>query len=275
MHNAALAALQLDWRYLAHDVRSEDLRAAIAGAKAMRFLGLNLTVPHKTAALDMVDALDDFARLLGAINTVIFEARGPDGQWTPLGQLPEDPGGEIRSRGANTDAPGFARALKEEFHWPNLRGAKVVILGAGGAARAAAFQLAAEGIGSLYIINRTVDKTAHLMADIVERFPSVVSASRVVDADLIVNATSLGLKSEDPLPIGADWLKNHQPKRAYDMIYRPAETPFLQAARASGCQTANGLSMLLYQGATALELWSGRPAPVEIMRAALWKNIYG
>lgn len=275
MQNAAIAALQLDWRYLAAEVHPDHLRAAINGAKAMGFIGLNLTVPHKMLALEMVDAVEEKAKLLGAVNTIVFETRGADGQWTPLGRLPAEQTSEIRSHGHNTDADSLIRALKEEFQWPDLRGATVLLLGAGGAARSAALRLAEEGIGSLSIINRTVEKATRLMAEVTTQFPSVTPGFMPDSADLIINATSLGLKPDDPLPISLNGLKSSRPKRAYDMIYRPAETPFLRAAKSLGCQTANGLGMLLYQGAAALELWSGRPAPIETMRAALQKNIYG
>jgi shikimate dehydrogenase len=275
MQNAAIAALQLDWRYLAADVHPDHLRAAIHGAKATGFIGLNLTVPHKLLALEMVDEINAKAKLLGAVNTIVFEARNSDGQWTPLGRLPADPNGEIRTHGHNTDADSLIRSLKEEFQWPDLRGANVLLLGAGGAARSAALRLAEEGIGSLFIINRTREKATQLMAEVTTQFPSVTPGFMPDAADLIVNATSLGLKPDDPLPISLNGLKSCHPKRAYDMIYRPAETPFLRAAKSLGCQTANGLGMLLYQGAAALELWSGRPAPIDTMRAALRKNIYG
>jgi shikimate dehydrogenase len=275
MQNAGFAALRLDWRYLAAEVRPDDLPAAIQGAKAMRFIGLNLTVPHKTAALNLVDALDDKAKQLGAVNTIVFETRGPNGDWVPLGRVAEDAIAEVRGRGHNTDAGSLVRSLKEDFQWPELAGASVLLLGAGGAARAAAMQLAEEGVGSLFIVNRTVEKAARLMAEVTARFPSVTPGFMPESADLVINATSLGLKPDDPPPVSLDWLKSSRPKRAYDMIYRPAETPFLRAARDLGCRTANGLGMLLYQGAAALELWSGQPAPVEIMRAALRKNIYG
>jgi len=275
MHNAAFSALGLDWRYLAAEVRPEDLPAAIHGAKAMRFIGLNLTVPHKTAALNLVDALDDKAKLLGAVNTIVFETRRPNGDWVPLGRLPEEEISEVRSRGHNTDAESLVRSLKEDLQWPELGGATVLLLGAGGAARAAALQLAQEGIASLFIVNRTVERATRLMAEVTARFPSVTPGFMPDCADVVINATSLGLKPDDPPPISLDWLKSSPPKRAYDMIYRPAETPFLRAARSVGCQTANGLGMLLHQGAAALELWSGRTAPLETMRDALRKNIYG
>jgi shikimate dehydrogenase len=276
MHNAALAALHLNWRYFAADVSPPDLRAALAGAKAMGFAGLNLTVPHKTAALEMMDVLDAKARLLGAVNTVVFETRGAGGEWIPLGRVVGEIAAEVRTHGHNTDAGGLARSLKEDFQWPDLRGASVLLLGAGGAARAAALQLAEEGVASLFLVNRTAARAAQLAAEVAAHFPAV----RVIQAlprdpvDLVINATSLGLKAGDPPPLDEEWLKSRHPLRAYDVVYPTAETPFLRAARDAGCQTANGLGMLLYQGAAALELWTGLPAPVEIMRAALKENVH-
>jgi shikimate dehydrogenase len=277
MHNAALAALHLNWRYMAADVRPADLSAAIAGAKAMGFAGLNLTVPHKTAALEMLDVLDEKASLLGAVNTVVFETPGPDGVWIPLGRAAGEIAGEVRSRGYNTDAAGLARSLKEDFQWPDLCGASVLLLGAGGAARAAALQLAQEGVARLFLVNRTGAKAAQLAAEIAAHFPAVNIIQTLPDipVDLVINATSLGLKDGDPPPLDADWLGSRRPPRVYDVVYRSTETPFLRAARIAGCQTANGLGMLLYQGAAALELWTGLPAPVEIMRAALKENLHG
>jgi len=276
MHNAALAALGLNWRYLAAEVRQEDLAAAISGAKAMRHIGVNLTVPHKVAALTMLDVVSEKARLLGAVNTIVFEVQTPTGEWLPLGRKPEDDAAPLRSHGHNTDAAGLARSLKEDFHWPNLQGASVLLLGAGGAARAAALQLAEEGVARLYLVNRTTIRAEELAAEVSSHFPAAKISTSLPDTavDLVVNATSLGLKPNDPSPLDYVWLRKHRPARVYDMIYRPAETALLRAAREAGCQTANGLGMLLYQGAAALELWCGCPAPVEIMRAALQQHIY-
>jgi len=275
MQNAGMASLQLNWRYLAAEVLPRDLAAAIAGAKAMRFIGLNLTVPHKLLAVEMVDELEESARRLGAVNTIVFETRGPDGEWLPLGLAAEDGAAEVRSHGFNTDADGLARSLQEEFPTLKLRGASVVLLGAGGAARAAAMRLAAEGVAQICIVNRTAEKAADLMAEVRARYPAVTPSFLPDAADLVINATSLGLKADDPSPISANWLKSSRAQRAYDMIYRPAETVFLRVARSAGCETANGLGMLLHQGAAALELWSRQTAPLHVMRAALRKDIYG
>jgi len=295
MHNAAFAAQGLNWRYLAFEVDPKNLRAAIAGAQAMNFVGLNLTVPHKLLALEMADALDASAKIWGAVNTIRFEGRDDDGEWLPLWKFEKVQPKEIRSRGFNTDADGFIQAIREEFEWPagGLRGATVLLLGAGGAAKSAALRLAQEGISQLFLVNRTLEKAEQLKVHTAELFSDleieVASDVKLVKGDprapvdLVVNATSLGLKPDDPLPIDPDWLRTRRPRRVYDMIYRPAKTKLLvEAEKAAAsfegeklCKTANGLGMLLYQGAKAFEIWTGQPAPVEVMRAALKQYIYG
>ncbi len=309
MQNAGIAALKLDWRYVAHEVHPNDLHLAIAGAKAMKYIGLNLTVPHKLLALDMVDVVDEKARLWGAVNTIVFETRDQSGAWVPLAKVPADQITEIRSHGYNTDGDAIVQDIKESFAWTDLRGAAVMLLGGGGAAQATAMRLAQEKVGMLFLSNRTAEKSAQIAIKISEKgFPQsrihitfhnqqkeddlrrMLSETEINlqygyphdPVDLVINATSLGLKPDDPLPINLDWLRTRRPKRVYDMIYRPAETTLLREAKkaselfggGTACQTANGLGMLLYQGAKALELWSGQPAPIKVMRAALEKNIY-
>lgn len=275
MHNAAMDALGLNWRYMAFDVKPDELRAAMNGARAMRFAGLNLTVPHKLLALDMVDALDDSARIWGAVNTVRFESR-LNGQWAPIDQCPQEDSEPIRSVGFNTDADAVIRSIREDLTF-ELHGSNVLLLGAGGAGRVAALKLAAEGVAQLFLVNRTTSKAEAIAREIRERFP-LVSATVGYPAgkvDLALNATSLGLKPNDPLPWDEGRFAIDQAAAAYDMVYRPAETPFLQSARQAGARTANGLGMLLYQGAAAFELWTGRPAPVDVMLRALQEAIYG
>lgn len=276
MHNPALAALGMDWRYLACDVQPDRLRAAIAGAQAMKFIGLNLTVPHKLLAVDMVDELDASARTWGAVNTVRFEARDAAGAWQPLAQLDPAEVGELRSVGFNTDADAITRSLREDLGF-EPRGARVLLLGAGGAGRTAALKLASEGVGSLFLVNRTASKAEEVAAEIRTRYPAVraVAGYPAGPVDLLLNATSLGLKPGDGSPLDETHFALSQARNVYDMIYRPAETPLLRAAKAAGCQVANGLGMLLYQGTKALEIWTGLAAPVELMRAALLQNVYG
>lgn len=261
MQNAGIAALGLNWRYLACDVHPDHLREAITGAKRMGYVGVNLTVPHKLLAMEMVDALDESAKIWGAVNTIRFET---------------DAQGNVTTRGFNTDADAITRSLKEDLQL-ELRGARVLLLGAGGAGRTAALKLASEGVSELHLVNRTESKAAAVAAEIQQRNPGVqvtVGYPKVA-VDLILNATSLGLKAEDALPFDENVFSLKQARTAYDMVYRPAETPFLKAAKAAGCRTANGLGMLLYQGAKALEIWSRQTAPVSVMRLALEKNVYG
>jgi shikimate dehydrogenase len=278
MHNAAIEQLGLNWRYLAMDVAPEELRAAIAGAKAMRFIGLNLTVPHKLLAVGFVDVLAETAAKWGAVNTIRFEGRTEAGEWRPLAEFGDAPPGDrVRACGFNTDAEALTQALREELGMEML-GKTALIVGAGGAGRVAALKLAQEGARELWLANRTESKAETVAEEVSEQYPDVAvrlgypGGQRV---DLVLNATSVGLRAGDGNAVPEDRFDLAGASAAYDMIYRPAETPFLAAARAAGCRVANGLGMLLYQGAKAFELWTGRAAPVEVMRRALESNVYG
>src|SRR5262249_24792459 len=175
--------------------------------------------------------------------------------------------------GFNTDAEAITRALKEDLGI-NLTGAKVLQLGAGGAGRTGALKLASENVAELYLVNRTTSKAEEVAAEIRDRHPKVKVHTSYPSGkvDLVLNATSLGLKSDDGLPSAEDQFDLRRAEAVYDMIYRPAQTLLLQSAKAAGCRSANGLGMLLYQGAKALEIWTGQPAPIEIMRKALEEN---
>lgn len=274
MQNAGIAALGLDWRYAAFETRPDDLPAAIEGARAMRFIGLNLTVPHKLLAVDLMDELDESARVWGAVNTVRFEGRNAQGNWLPLGQWVEGEILEVRTRGFNTDADAIAGALRDDLQC-ELAGAGVLLLGAGGAGRVAALKLAAEGVGRLWLVNRTQSKAEEIGAEIGRSFPAVSVEIGYPDRDveLILNATSLGLKPDDPSPLDEAQFPVKRAAAVYDMIYRPARTRLLQTAQSADCRTANGTGMLLHQGAKALEIWSGKPAPLDAMRAALESHL--
>ncbi len=152
-----------------------------------------------------------------------------------------------------------------------------MLLGAGGAGRTAALKLAGEKVSELFLMNRTRSKAEAVAKEIGDRHPDVkvTIGYPAQPVELILNATSLGLKADDPLPLDERQFSLGRAGAVYDMIYRPAETWLLKAAKAAGCRTANGLGMLLYQGASALELWSGQAAPVEVMRRALESNLYG
>jgi shikimate dehydrogenase len=273
--NAGLAALGLNWRYLAFEVRPDQLGAAIEGAKAMRFIGLNLTVPHKQLAFDMVDALDESARAWGAVNTILFEAQEAEGRWRPLAEFPASIPAEVRSHGFNTDADALVQSLREDLGL-DPREKQVLLLGAGGAGRTAALKLAAEGAAGLFLVNRTAAKAVAVANEIAARFPRTrcTVGYPAEPVELVLNSTSLGLKLDDPRPWDENQFKLSRAAAVYDMIYRPAETPLLAAGRRAGCRIANGAGMLLSQGTRALEIWTGRPAPVAAMREALLRNIY-
>ena len=275
MQNAAFESLSLNWRYLAFEVPPENLPAALAGAAAMRFIGLNLTVPHKLLALDLVDVLDASARTWGAVNTILFQGRLAAGDWQPLAEFDLASPVEIRSVGFNTDADGLARSLREDLQI-QLTGGKALLLGAGGAGRAAALKLATEGLAELYLVNRTEARAVDLATELKKQFPplTVQVGYPTGKIDLLVNATSLGMKSGDALPFDARQFSLPQAACVYDVIYRPPETPLLALAKAAGCRTANGLGMLVHQGAKAFEIWTGKTAPVKVMRQAVEQNIY-
>ena len=273
MQNAGIANLGLNWRYLAFEVLPEELRQAIEGARAMRFVGLNLTLPHKLLAVKLVDVLDDSARTWGTVNTIRFEAQDSNGAWLPVSEVPD--AAKIRAAGFNTDADAVTRSLKEDLE-VSLPGSKVLLLGAGGAGRTAALKLASEGVTDLYLVNRTSARAEAVAVEIHQRYPKVKTTVGYPTGtvDLVLNATSLGLRADDPLPYSETNFALSRAKAVYDMIYLPSETRLLQQAKAAGCRVANGLGMLLYQGAKALEIWTGRPAPLAIMRRALEQHVY-
>ncbi len=275
MHNAAFAALGLNWRYLAFEVRPDDLRAAIAGARAMQFSGLNLTVPHKLLAMQIVDELDASAITWGAVNTVRFEARDTGGQWQPLHHFSEPISGEVRSQGFNTDSDGVARSLREDLAL-ELGGVKVLLLGTGGAGQVAALRLAVENVSELFLVDYVTAKAEAVAEEIRKRHPRVKVAVGFPggEVDLLLNATPIGLKEKDPSPLDDKQFSLRQARAVYDMIYKPAETKLLAAAKAAGCKTSNGLGMLLHQGAKAFEIWTGKTAPIDVMRRALEAEVY-
>ncbi|MDD2708696.1 MAG: shikimate dehydrogenase [Verrucomicrobiae bacterium] len=273
MHNAAIDVLGLNWRYVALDVDPRHLGAAVRGLAAAGFVGLNLTVPHKMLALHCVDELDPAAQMLGAANTL---------QFSFVNGLPF-------IKGFNTDGYGILTALKEDFQF-TPKGKTIAIVGCGGAGRAAAIQLAMAGARRLILINRTRAKALAIIRHIRQLrkkqgrrtsrspfhfHPKLECILEPQACDLIIQATSLGLRPGDPLPIDQSLLRQLAAPRFLDMIYRPADTPAMGLARRCGCRTANGLGMLLHQGARALAIWTGRKIPVETMRKALHKEVYG
>jgi shikimate dehydrogenase len=254
MHNAAFDALKMNWRYLAFHVEPQNLRTALQGARDMGIVGINLTVPHKILALDCVDEVDAEARKLGATNTIVVDNR--------------------KMRGLNTDGQGFVKAIKEDFNF-TIKGKRVLVLGAGGAGRAIAVKCALEGAAKIIVANRTLARIEPIAREIhttrSEFLPIALDTDEVDkvihDVDLVVNATSVGLNEGDSLGLGAGLFSPQL--HVYDIIFRPAETEFLRVAASAGAKVANGISMLLHQGAKAFEIWTKRKVPLAVMRRAL------
>ena len=266
MHNAAMAALGLDWVYVALPVRPGELAAALVGARALGITGLNLTIPHKVKALALVDTLEASARRVGAVNTVTL---GPTGLV-----------------GSNTDGAGWARSLEEE-QGLHLAGATVVLVGAGGAARSVAFAAADAG-AALRIANRDAARAETLARDVRTAIPHAAVEARGLERplwsvdeappSLVVQATALGMGA----PHGTDaWARTEQlwrtlipapvcPETVFsDLVYVPRMTAFLAAGGQRGGRLHSGVGMLVHQGALALERWTGQRAPVDVMRRAV------
>lgn len=251
MHNAALAELFLaesrfaNWRYFRFDIPPADLPAALPRFHAAGFQGLNLTVPHKVIAFGHVAHIDPAAECIGAVNTLLRTSTG----W----------------RGFNTDGYGLASAIRETLG-RDLTGSHVILLGAGGAARGAAVECLQRGCASLSIANRTRENLDTLLSATALLAPAIPlrgfdPAQPPADLPanaLVINATSAGLRADDPMPIDLSALP--RPTAVFDMIYNPPLTPLLRAAASLGIPHANGLSMLVHQGAKSLEIWTGVPA---------------
>ncbi len=251
MHNAAFRALALNAAYLPFPVHPEDLTRAVPGLVAAGVAGFNLTVPHKTAILPLLDELSPLARKIGAVNTVRCE--------------------NGRLHGTSTDGEGFLLSLTRDMDW-RPEGRKVLLLGAGGAARGIAFALLEAGIGRLAIANRTPARAESLAEDCRRHFPQRKVEALPLEAiagtgpDLLINATTLGMGDGvalvDPKTVmGGGWVA--------DIVYSPLETPLLRKASDLGLETVNGLGMLLHQGGLAFQFWTGREPPLEVMREAL------
>jgi shikimate dehydrogenase len=249
MHEAAYRALDIDARYVTFEPDRDDIETAVEGAAALGVAGLNVTIPFKQDVLAVVEP-DPLAARIGAVNTMDFGTDPP--------------------RGYNTDAAGVRRAF--DYHGIDLSNREAVVVGAGGAGRAVAFSLADAG-AAVHIANRTRERATALAADVREGTDVRVTdggldslADRVPRADVLVNATSVGMES-DETPVPAALL--HADLAVLDAVYRPVETRLLGDARAAGATTVDGAWMLLFQGAVAFERWTDREAPVDAMNESL------
>jgi shikimate dehydrogenase len=254
MHNAAFRALGLDIVYVPFEVHPDNLEKAVSGIRALGFLGVNLTIPHKERVAQFLDWIDEEARLIGSVNT-IHNVEGV-------------------LRGYSTDGQGFIKALENAGKRPE--GSNAVVLGAGGAARATAYALVTRGV-TVTIANRTFSRAvelAGLLSYISGKDVKAVSLDSeetqkaIQSADLLVNCTSVGMyPNVDEQPIPSEWL--HPGLFVYDQIYNPLETRLIKAAKKIGAQAVNGVGMLVYQGAIAFEIWTGQSPPIDVMEKAV------
>lgn len=257
MHRPALDAEGIDARYIRLDIEPGQVAEAFARMRALGFIGCNVTVPHKLDALAACDEVHPEATVLGAVNTVRFD--------------------NDKTLGFNTDGPGFAQAIEDDFQ-VEFASLRVAVIGAGGGAGGA---IATQGILScvrgLVLVNRTVEKLGPLAAKLSEirrgaeietlAFDDPTLAERCLDCDLIVNTSSVGLRQGDPSILPPACLrKGHL---VYDTIYQPSVTPLLEMAQVLGCRTANGLSMLIHQGALAFQHWFPGTEPLPVMERAI------
>lgn len=261
MHNAAAAALGLNWAYVPLPVRPDDLPTAVSALSALGFRGVNVTVPHKQAVLPLLQELDDGARALGAVNTILVAENG-------------------RLTGYNTDWTGFQADL--EGQGVAVSGRTCLVLGAGGSARAVVYALAQMG-GQVQVLARRSEQAAQLIADLQphlwghlpsslpEKRPltDLARAAAQTHAPLIVNTTPLGMTPRTDQSVWPAALPIPAGSFVYDLVYNPARTKLMTQAAAAGCQASNGLGMLLHQGAQAFALWTGHQPDLAVMAAAL------
>ena len=264
MQNAALCACEIDAQYARFHIRPNELRSALRFLRNLDFAGVNLTVPHKIAGFGQIDEADEFASRAGSVNTIRLRDR--------------------KLIGSNTDGEGFLRAIRAAFS-VDVRDLRVMIIGAGGGTgRAIAWQCALENCERLVLVNRTLEKANEIRERLRLFFmePRVLGPAarleaiaweesairmQLADTDLIVNATPLGMNSSDPATIPARLLAPHH--MVFDCVYGPSKTALLRAADQAGARSANGISMLLHQGALSFSIWFDREPPIDAMRKAL------
>lgn len=257
MHNRAFGLLGLDCVYLAFDVLPRDLGRAVSSMRALGIAGVNVTVPHKRAVIEHLDEIAPEASTVGAVNTIVND----------FGVL----------TGHNTDVSGVARALREELEF-DPKGKKIFLVGAGGASRAVVAAMCSRGVGKVSLANRTHSNARAIAGEFSARFGDVDFetvpladtdgiAELMKEAEIVINSSSAGMGDLEPLDLPLDLLKDGSV--VYDLVYKPAVTPLVRAARALGLRAESGLGMLLYQGVEAFEIWTGKKAPAAAMREIL------
>ena len=272
MHNAGLDALNLNYIYLPFHVKEERLGECIQGAKAMGIKGLNVTIPHKSNVMKHLDDIDQVASMIGAVNTIQFNFNENNESSNQNNES------MVTTKGFNTDGYGCVRAIKEKT---SINNKKVTITGAGGAARAVAFQIASSGIDELSILNRNASKAESLANDLRSNLGKVgiditvnsceiENLKRELDSsDIFIDTTPIGMyPNVDDKPIAsADML--HEELVVNDIVYTPMETSLIKEALKANAEVVYGYKMLLYQAIRSFEIWLGRDAPVDVMEKAL------
>jgi shikimate dehydrogenase len=256
MHNAAFEKLGLDWAYLPLPVHPDGINQALKGLVALNFRGCNVTVPHKESVISYLDQVDDVGRIIGAVNSIRVE----DGKLL----------------GSNTDPYGFLMALKEANIQPE--GMQVLVLGAGGAARAVVFALGQAGARSIFVVNRHPERATKLVKDLAESHPESELSYGSLDArtlnswldeiDLVVNSTSVGMYPKVDACPWPEQLPLYNRAVYFDLIYNPLRTQLMERADTAGADSTNGLEMLIHQGAKSFKTWTGQQAPIAVMRRA-------
>jgi shikimate dehydrogenase len=256
MHNAAFKALNLNWKYVTFEVKPEQLESAVKSIVQRDIQGVNVTIPHKIKVVPFMDKLSPEAEFTGAVNTIVRR--------------------ENKLIGYNTDGEGFMKALEENKISPVEK--NILLLGAGGASYGICRQLLLKGAKKITIANRTIEKAEDLQKHLMEKHISgnietlpletVSLKSALKDTHILINATSVGMKEDDPVLVNEDCMGSSL-ETVVDIIYTPAQTKLLRIAKEKGIKIMNGLGMLLHQGALSFELWTGKKAPIEVMRKAL------
>ena len=250
LHNAAFNSLGMDWEYLALEITESELDEVLAQMRSGNLGGLSVTMPFKTRVASLVDECTSTAEILSAVNCVVAYEKGLIGH--------------------NTDGDGFLNGLIHEAQF-DPKGKKVAVIGAGGAARAVIEALARSGAASIMVVNRTPAK-AESAADLAGEVGAVGTLEDISGADLVVNATSIGMKdSQVDIPCSVDLL--HSSQLVVDLIYHPLETRWISLAKQKGIDSYNGVSMLLFQAAEAFTLWTGEEAPTSIMQEAITQEL--
>jgi shikimate dehydrogenase len=272
MHNAGLDALKLNYIYLPFHVKPDRLKECIEGAKAMGIQGLNVTIPHKTNVMKHLDEIDQVASMIGAVNTIQFNYVQDNESSNQDNEI------NVTTRGFNTDGYGCVRAIEEKT---SINDKKVTITGAGGAARAVAFQIANSGIDELSILNRNASKAESLAGDLRTNLEAIgidigINAygiddlkRELSDSDIFIDTTPIGMypNVNDKAIASADML--HEDLLVNDIVYTPMETSLIKEAKLANATVVPGYKMLLYQGIRSFEIWLGREAPVDVMEKAL------